>query len=191
MRPFWLPALLAIAAIWLVGGGIMWWARSSTPTPESISAFIEKNSIEGRAPRDRAKLIEKVAKQLNSLGYEQRREVRLSRRLEGFFRGLTPDEQSRFLDLTLPEGFRQMMDALNKMEREQRQRFVKRALEDLEREEGAEIPPEAREQIERDGHFRKIVEQGMKSFYSEASNETKMDVAPLIEQMQRNLQSWR
>jgi DNA invertase Pin-like site-specific DNA recombinase len=191
MRPFWLNALLAIAAIWLVGGGIMWWAKSSTPTPESISAYLEAHSLDGRNPKDRARVMEKVARQLNSLSYQQRRQVRLSRRLDGFFRSLTPEEQGRFLDLTLPEGFRQMMDALNKMEREQRQRFVNRALEDLKREEGAEIPPEARERLEQDGNFKRIVEQGLKSFYSEANNETKMDVAPLIEQMQRNLQSLR
>jgi hypothetical protein len=35
------------------------------------------------------------------------------------------------------------------------------------------------------------MDQGFKTFYSEASAEVKMDVAPLIEQLQRNLQGRR
>ena len=39
--------------------------------------------------------------------------------------------------------------------------------------------------------FQKIIDQGFRSFYGEASAETKMDVAPLIEQLQKNLQGLR
>ena len=35
---------------------------------------------------------------------------------------------------------------------------------------------------------RKMIDQGFQSFYSDASAETKMDLAPLIEQIQKNLQ---
>jgi hypothetical protein len=44
--------------------------------------------------------------------------------------------------------------------------------------------------MEQDENMQKIVDQGLKSFYSEASAETKMDLAPVIEQMQRNLQNF-
>jgi hypothetical protein len=133
--------------------------------------------------------VESVAKKLNHLTYEERREVRLSRRLDRFFKTLNPDEQSRFLDLTLPEGFRQMMEALNKMEPEKRKAFVERTLEQLRKDEGMD-PEEARERFEKDGNIQKIIDQGLKSFYSDASAETKMDLAPVIEQMQRNLESF-
>ncbi len=154
-------------------------------------AYVEENPVEGKPVSERAKTIESVAKQVNRLTYEQRREVRFSRRLDRFFRGLQPDEQSRFLDMTLPEGFRQMMDALNKMSREERQKFVDRTLRDLQKQEGEELSDEARERLEKDGNVDKIIDQGLKSFYSEASAETKMDLAPIIEQMQRNLQKFQ
>ena len=35
---------------------------------------------------------------------------------------------------------------------------------------------------------QRVIDQGLKSFYSDASADTKLDLAPLIEQMQRNLQ---
>ena len=106
--------------------------------------------------------------------------------LDGFFRALTPEEQARFLDLTLPTGFKQMMEALNKMTPEKRQSFVTKALDDMKKREG-ERPPD--EQL--DANARKIMDQGFKTFYSEASAEVKMDVAPLIEQLQKNLQGRR
>ena len=110
----------------------------------------------------------------------------MGKRLDGFFRNLRPEEQARFLDLTLPTGFKQMMDALNKMTPEKRQQFVDKALADMKKREG-DRPPDA----ELDGNARKIIDQGFKSFYSDASADVKMDVAPLIEQLQKNLQGGR
>ena len=56
--------------------------------------------------------------------------------------------------------------------------FLSRWAESAERPAGR--PPDA--------HIAKIVDQGMRSFYSEANAEVKLDLSPLIEQMQRNLQ---
>ncbi|MHA3775354.1 hypothetical protein ACXR0O_27845 [Verrucomicrobiota bacterium sgz303538] len=123
-----------------------------------------------------------VADQLNGLTYEQRREVRMGKQLDKFFRTLSPEEQSRFLDLTLPTGFKQMMEAFNKMDAEKRKRFVDRALEDMRKDGGNDgRDPD-------DPHVQKMVQEGLRSFYSDASADVKMDFAPLIEQMQKNLQ---
>ena len=190
MRPLWIKAVLLLLAVWLVAGGAIWWSKAHKPTPESLAAYVEKLDVSGKSATERTKEMEKIAKQLNTLTYEQRREVRLSRKLDRFFRQLNPGEQSRFLDLTLPEGMKQMMDALNKMTPENRRRFVNRALKDLQEQEGL-APEGSRERFEQDKHAQRIVEQGLKSFYSEASAATKMDLAPLIEQFQHNLQGLR
>ena len=188
-RSVWIKAALLLAVVWAVVGGTMWFARNQKVTPEKLMAYVESHPVEGKSPADRSRTMEGVAKQLNRLTYEERREVRLSRRLDKFFRTLNPDEQSRFLDLTLPEGFRQMMEALNKMTPEKRKVFVDKTLQELRKQEG-EMPEEARDRFENDGNAQKIIDQGLKSFYSEASAETKMDLAPIIEQMQRNLQNF-
>ncbi len=185
MRSLWLKAAVILVAIWVVAGGAIFWARSVKVTPESLAAYLETHSIDGKTGRERAKMIEKVADQMNALGYDDRREVRMGKKLDALFRSLTPEEQGRFLDLTLPTGFRQMMDSLNKMDPAQRKKFVERSLRDLRRD--GETPPDR----ELDANARKIIDQGFKSFYSEANAEVKMDVAPLIEQLQQNLQSFR
>jgi hypothetical protein len=188
MRPIWIKAIILLAAVWITVGGVIWWARSQKPTPDRLLAYVETHPIDGKSTDDRSKIIEKVAKQLVGLTFEERREFRRNPRLERFFSSLNPDEQTRFLDLTLPEGFKQMMDALNKMDREKRKQFVERTLSEMRKQEGQEFPNDARERLQDDRNTQKIIDQGLKSFYSEASAETKLDVAPILEQMQRNLQ---
>ena len=189
MRLPWLKLLLCLVAIWAVVGGVILWARHLKPTPESLMRYIDAHPVTVTGPAaDREKVLVKVAAQLNQLEYEQRREVRMSRKLNSFFRGLSAAEQARFLDLTLPTGFKQMMDALNKMTPEKRKEFVDKALADMKKHEGEAIPEDKRRL---DANGQKIIDQGFRSFYSEASPETKMDVAPLIEQLQKNLQSMR
>ena len=103
--------------------------------------------------------------------------------MDAFFRDLTPDEQVRFLDRTLPTGFKQMMEAFNKMTPEKRKRFVEKTIAEMRTESGDGQPPGID-----DKNVEKIIDQGLKSFYSEASAEVKLDFAPLIEEMQNNLQ---
>lgn len=182
-RSLWIKIALVLVAIWVVAGGAIFLARSVRVTPETLVAYVEKHPLEGKSTSDRAKVIEKVADQLNSLTYDERRETRTGKRIDPWFRTLTAEEQSRFLDLTLPTGFRQMMDSLNKMPPPKRKQFVEKALRDMREREG--------EDPQLDQNARKMIDQGFKSFYSEASAETKMDVAPLIEQLQKNLQGVR
>jgi basic membrane lipoprotein Med (substrate-binding protein (PBP1-ABC) superfamily) len=188
MRLPWIKLVGLLLAIWLVVGGVILWARAAKPTPESVTNYITQNPVKDQSAKERAEILEKAAKQLNQLTYEERREVRMSRNLDRWFRDLEPDEQNRFLDLTLPTGFKQMMDALNKMTPEKRKAFVSKALEDMKKHEGDELP-EDRKQLDANG--QKIIDQGFRSFYSEANADVKMDVAPLIEQLQRNLQGLR
>lgn len=185
MRTLWLKVAVLIASIWVVVGGVIWWMNATKPTPERLDAYLSKVRIEEQSGSQRSKTIARVADQLNGFTYDQRRDMRRGRKLDQFFRALTPEEQSRFLDLTLPAGFKQMMDAFNKMDAEKRKRFVDRTLNEMRSREGEEAPPPD------DPHVKKMVEQGLRSFYSDASAEVKMDLAPLIEQMQRNLQFGR
>ncbi len=188
MRLPWIKLVAVLLIIWAVVGGVIYWARSVKPTPESIMHYLEEHPVAGASREDRDKMLEKIAKDLNQLPYEQRREVRMSRKLDGFFRALPSDEQTRFLDLTLPTGFKQMMDALNKMTPEKRKDFVNKALADMKKHESDDVPEDKRNL---DANGQKIIDQGFRSFYSDASAETKMDVAPLIEQLQKNLQGLR
>jgi len=78
-----------------------------------------------------------------------------------------------------------MMSALNKMTPEKRQKLVQRALDGIKKN-----APQSAERIRND-EVKKIVGQGVSSFYENANADVKLDFAPVLEELQRNLQSPR
>lgn len=183
---FWLKIGGALAAVWLLAFAAIHFARRAKPTPESVAAFFQSEKLDGKSAAERAKLIDKGAALLNRLDFEERSQLRRDRVPEKFFLKLNKDEQGRFLDAALPAGFKQMMEAFNKMEPVKRREFVAKALDEMKKHEG-----EAPEHDIDDPNVRRIIDQGLRSFYNDTSAEVKLDLAPLIEQMQRNMQSFQ
>ena len=182
MRPNWIKIAVLIAVLWGVVGGAMWIVRKNRPTPEGIAGFVSANRLDGKPAADRAKIIESVAGQVNRLDYEQRRELDKERKLAGFWLSLSDQEKGRYLDLVLPTGFKQMMENFNKMEPGKRKRMVQKAVDDL-RARGGER--EGRDLNE--PQFKKIVDQGLKSFYSDATIDAKMDALPFLEALEESV----
>ena len=179
----WLKAALALAAVWAVAGLGLWWLHATKPTPQSVTAFLDGSGVADKTGRDREKTIRRAEDQLNDLTFEQRQELQRNGSTRRFFGALTRDEQSAFLDATLPADFKQMMEVFNKMEPAKRKEFVTHALDEMKKHAGDGPPPGVDDALR-----AKIVDQGLKSFYADANADTKIDLAPLIEQMQRNLQ---
>src|SRR2546428_240980 len=102
MRPNWIKVAVVLAVLWAVVGATTAVVRRNRPTPESIATFVGANSLEGKAPAERAKLIEAVASKVNRLEFEQRRELDRQRKLQVFWLALNAEEKSRYLDLVLP-----------------------------------------------------------------------------------------
>jgi len=181
---FWLKIGLALVLVWAVAAGAIHWARASQPTAQSVTAFLGKNDISAKTGAARAVEIARVEDMLNRLAYSDRQQLQRERTIDNFFRSLTPDEQAAFLDATLPAGFKQMMESFNKMDPVRRKQFVDRALAEMKKHEGDQPPPRALD----DKNAQRMIDQGLRSFYNDASNDVKLDLAPLIEQMQRNAQ---
>ncbi len=121
----------------------------------------------------------------------QRQKFRHQDDLRAMFEKMTPAERLRYLDLTLPRGMKQMMEAFNKMEPDKRRQLVNRAVNDLTRARD-EAGPKDQDRLRtslNDQTTQKIINEGMKSFLSDATAETKLDLQPLIEQMQTLLQT--
>ena len=182
MRPNWIKAVLLVVVLWAIVAVTISVVRRSRPTPESIAAFVGENRLDGKTPAERAKLIEAVASKVNRLEYEQRREMDRQRKLEVFWTALNAGEKSRYLDQVLPTGFKQMMENFNKMEPGKRKRLVQKAVDDLRSQEG-DRPVRKLD----DPELRKIVDQGLKSFYSDATIDAKMDALPFLEALEQTV----
>ena len=179
--PFWVKCTLILAGIWIAAAGVIYWSRHATPTAESVTAYLDGANIAGKTGRARAGTIESVETQLNEISLDDRQRLQRSGATRQFFLSLTPGERLAFLDATLPAGFKQWMEAFNKMDRAQRKQIVDRTLAEMKTHEGENRPPGPDDQVAQ--HF---VDQGMRSFYKDADADTKLDMAPLIEQMQKD-----
>jgi len=177
--------IASIAAIWIATIIVIHWSRSIKPTPVSFEAYLYKHDLNQASGAARVQIIEHAAETLNRLSFEQRQQVSSSGADRELFEKMTPDERNHFLDLTLPEGFHQLIEVLNKMDPAARKKIVEQAVQNIQNS----TPPQDR-RID-DAQAQKIVSQGLGTFYKDSSPETKLDFAPLIEQIQRTTQNPR
>jgi uncharacterized membrane protein len=177
-----MKAGVVLALVWAIAGGVILWSRAVRPTAQSLSTYIEQNPIQSLTPEKRAAVIAKVGEQLNRLDFEERQKLRELRKDRTLFEQMTEAERRAFLEATLPEGFRQLMLALNKMDPAERKKIVNRALDDIEKDS-----PEIAERID-SADAQKVISEGLGAFYEEASADVKMDFAPVIERLQRATQ---
>jgi hypothetical protein len=179
-----------ILLIWLIAGAGMKISKGQQPTVEKVAAHVEQPLPPVTMVEARAEYIDRLARQVNGLDFENRRQLGMRRVLDDTFSAMTIDERNRFLDETLPQGFEQIIERFNRMEPVERQAAVERAMADLQALEsgaGTDDIRRTRERLE-DGTLKRVIGEGFEAYLQNASAETKLDLAPLIEQIQRNMQ---
>lgn len=179
---------IGLLVVWGLVFAVVKIAGAKKPSVESLAAYQEKNPLdEIEDPEERREVITRVAEMLNAM--EPDEVAKLSERDEdnprrNFFGQLEGDEQVFFLEQRIGRAFQQMMLTFNDMEREERKRMVDRALSRMRRDEGEgpnrfeEADPEIAE---------RIAEAGLQSYLTDASVETKIDLAPLMEELQSTM----
>lgn len=179
-----------IAGLWLVAWLGISWAGDRAPTPEKVVAYAGSQDLSQLTGEARAWYIDGLADRVDRLTFEQRRELRLNQELERAFMAMTETERLAYLDRVLPRGFKQAMNALNDMDRDERQRLVEQTLKEMREAQRQVGGREFDEPID-EAAMQRIIDTGMATYFSEASAETKIDLQPVIEQMQEILQSGR
>ncbi len=189
-RQLWLWTILGVAAAWIAAvAGIMIF-RGQRVTAEKVVGYLEEKPLRSLSVEERARRIEGLAARVNRLSFDERQKFRLEKRIRRTFLEMTDAERARYLDLTLPRSMRNMMDAFNQMPPHKRKQVVNRAVVELSRasEQGDRVEME---KALGDENLKKIAAEGMKAFLSEANSQTKLDLQPLIEQVQNILQMGR
>ena len=192
--------LLKVALVLVVLWGAVWavagLAGKRTATPEKVVTMLQENPLADEEDEaDRREAIEKAADQINRLDFNQRQELREMENDPGagaFFESMDEEEMAYFVELTIEQHFKEAMKAFNAMEPEERQKMINRAMKEMERDQSengrgdlADLGDEERETL------KKVAEEGMRAYYQEASAETKMDLAPLLEKIQGRMQGLR
>jgi hypothetical protein len=188
-------ALAALAAIWLVAAITFAVVKHAKVTPEKVRDYVEFTDFSKLSAADRKAALHKLADMLNHLSMEERRRLRLDRSADRWFEQMTEEEKGEFLEATLPTGFKQMISAFEEMPEDKRKRAVDQAVRQLKEARdkmvagGALPPPGTNSPVLSDELRQKVATIGLKSFYSQSSAQSKAELAPLIEEMQRLMES--
>lgn len=185
----WLFALLTGTMLWAAVYGLIHMIRSARITADKVIRYVDEKPLDSMGDRERETFLLGLAGKMNNLEFEERQKLRMNRTLESLIRDLTEEERLQLFERTLPQGMNELMAALNKMSPEQRKRWVQRGQQELQ---------EASDRMAAGGNVsggrvseevaQRITQQGFQSYLENASSETKMDLAPLMEQIQLNLQ---
>jgi hypothetical protein len=188
-----LLAVLAIAAIWGAVASVMGLTDKHTSTPEKVQELMVKAPWFDDPNLDeeaRRKYLDDVIAHINRLDFEQRRQSRGDPEIgKRFMDSLGTSERHHFLEETVEQHFKSVMKAFNQMSREERQRIVAQARRDMQKN-SPEDDNMRRLQQEDEKVYENVVEKGLGAYYEEANADTKMDLAPLMEEMQQKMRGF-
>lgn len=198
----WRPVLvsgLVVLGLWalaITGYSI---AKNRQVTVERVRAYMDSVDLAKLSGSDRAKAIKTLEEMLNRLSPEERQKARLERLAWGWLSQMTEEEKAQFVEATMPTGFKQMLTAFEQLPPEKRRKTVDDALKRLRDEQnrmraataedgqpGTNGPPVISEELQ-----AKIRTIGLKAFYSESTAQTKAELAPVLEELQRAMESGR
>ena len=193
-------AAIAVLGAWLLAWGGFALARHLKVTGDKVRAYLHSVDLAALNPRDRARALRSIADRLNALSPDERRRARLDHEWSRWFAVMTEEEKTAFVEATMPTGFKQMLTAFESLPEDQRRRGIQDSIRRLReaRESQANDNPDDRAAADTNGPpafsdelQKKIVTMGLKSFYGQSSASTKAEAAPLLEELQRSMESGR
>ncbi len=189
--------LSGLLLVWLLAGGVYYYAQATKITVEKVRTYLRSVDLSKLSGEERARALARLATLINGLPYEERRAARLDREWNRWFPQMTDEEKAAFVEATMPTGIKQALGAFEELPPERRRRTVDEALKRLKeaRDQLAagefEPPPgEGTNQFVLSDELRqKVTTAGLKTYYSESSAQTKAELAPLLEELQRLMES--
>lgn len=188
---------LGVLGVWLVAGAGWFVANRAKATAEKVAAYLHEADLAKLSAEKRAKALHELSTQVAALPVEERRKARLDAGWEQWFAAMTDQEKGSFIEATMPGGFKQLIASFEQLPEDKRRRAVSDALRDLKKardaaaadpQSGLRIntnrPPGLSAELQ-----QQLVDSGLQTFYSESSAQTKADLAPLLEEMLRLMES--
>jgi len=178
---------IALAVVWIVALTVFYLAEHSKVTVEKLEAFMNANDLSQLSAADRARVLNQFGDMINELSADERMKWRQQEAWRKWFKAMTDAEKSQFIDKTLPTGFKQMLDAFSQLPPDQRKKIVDNAVNNLKQggangggNNGPQLSPELEQRV------RQI---GLTELYSQSSPQTKADLAPLLNQVETQIQN--
>jgi hypothetical protein len=196
-----LIAVSVIIGVWAVALGGYLMAQKAKLTADMVSDYGRTLDFTKLTGRERAEALRALEEKINRLSMEERRKWRLEGEWREWFNSLTEIEKGQFIEATMPTGFKQMLNAFEDMPEDKRKRTIEAAIKRLKEtpdlgtgrnpSEDASMyttnaPPNLSPDLE-----KKALTIGLKTFYTESSAQTKVELAPFFEELQHQMESGR
>jgi hypothetical protein len=204
---FLISAIAGIAGIWLLALGGHWYLESLKMTADKVRAYMESVNFAQLTGAARARALKGLEDKLNALSYNERQRLRLQHMVNDWFNEMTEEEKAQFVEATLPTGFKQMISAFEQLPEDKRRRLIDSTLNNLRNANDGSQPrgvfrngmgnstnavPNGTNSVpispELEAKIRTI---GLNTFYSQSSAETKAEMAPVLEELQHQMESGR
>jgi hypothetical protein len=192
-------ALAGIVAVWILALGGYAVSDHFKMTAEKLCAWLAHNDLNAMSADARARALRELADKINALSPDERRRARLDHLWSEWFGEMTDAEKAQFIDATMPTGFHQMLASFEQQPAEKRRRAIDSAIKRLE-ESRDHAPPsgDATNSASTNGQQvlspelqKRVMMIGLNSVYSDSTAQTKAELAPLMEEIQRNMENGR
>lgn len=194
-RPVWY-CVLAVVLVWVFALTGYTIARNSQPTAEAVRTWMESINFEKLPKSERTGAIQKLANKLNALPIDERRRAQLERVSRPWFEQMTEEEKRQFVQATMPAGLVQMLSAFQQLPDDKRRRTIEdtfRRLRETQTRLRLEGSTEAlTNNLPRIGELQAAMRgTGWVELYNQSPPQLKAELAPLLEEMQRVMESGR
>jgi hypothetical protein len=192
-------ALIAIVGIWIAAVAAYEIFQHSKMTAEKLRAYLTETDLSKLSGAARAKALRDLADKINALPPDERQRGRLDHLWAKWFRDMNEQEKSDFLEATMPSGFKQAIASFEKQPPDRRQKAIAQALQQLREDASGSSTNNLASTnnagtntiVLSDDLQKKVAMMGIQTVYSSSSAETKAELAPLLEEIQRNMESGR
>jgi|TARA_B110000881_G_scaffold220164_1_gene244323 hypothetical protein len=184
-----LRGTIVLGLIWAIVWGVMAWSGSQKATPQKVVELIGDGTFEDWSDEDpsgfpetrkkeRLKSLDELGEVINRLDLRQFEQVEESGDVTSLSLLLSAEEKMYFADLVVFKRTAAFMNALDKMEPDERKETIDRAVKALTRGDNMEALDKLMTQNPE--VIDEIANKGMRAFYQEASAETKMELSPFL-----------
>lgn len=185
-----------LLAVWALAMGGYVLAKNAKVTGEKVRAYLAKTDLSKLKDKDRAQALKQLADYMNQLSPDERRNTRMDREWENWFKAMNDQEKGELIEATMPSGVTQMLTAFEQLPPDKRKKAIEDSLKRLREArsdprnagqwQGKDAPPPLSEDLQ-----KRAAAAGLGAFYSQSSAQTKAELAPLLEEIQRSMESGR